>query len=104
MILDKLITAIFKAEIRNKLNYLTKDYIDSIVEKVITKEVNKLLVDDVLKDKLNKKLDISELIKHSEFRSLSALREYVTKAVNEQFKLETGDYFYQALVKFLNTK
>lgn len=104
MILDKLITAIFKVEIRNKLNYLTKEYIDSIVEKVITKEVNKLLVNEVLKHKLDKKLDISELIKHTEFRSISALRDYVSKAVNEQFKLETGDYFYTALVKFLNSK
>lgn len=104
MILDKLITAIFKAEIRNKLNYLTKEYIDGIVEKVITKEVNKLLVNEVLKHKLDKKLDIGELIKHTEFRSISTLKDYVSKAVNEQFKLETGSYFYAALVEFLNKK
>lgn len=107
-ILDNLITALVKKEIRNKFNYLTKDYINTIIEQVITKEVNKLLDDKQIQNKVNnkldKKLDINELIKHTEFRSISTLREYVTKTVNEQFKLETGSYFYTALVEFLNKK
>lgn len=106
--LDNIITALVKREIRYKLSYLTKDYIDEVITKIVTKELHKLCDENKLKEKiteqLNKEFDIKDLVRSTEFRTLSTLREYVSKATQDQFKLETGEYFYQALVRLVNNK
>ena len=49
--LDNIITALVKREIRYKLSYLTKDYIDEVITKIVTKELHKLCDENKLKEK-----------------------------------------------------